>query len=108
MKLRRMDCDVLVAGAGLSGAAAAVAAARRGASVILLEQNDFPGGTPVVALHNFICGVSRDREGLMKEVLRNVAPKERLIKRGRVFILPFKRERMISGLVRIIENENKI
>jgi hypothetical protein len=103
-----MDCDVLVVGAGLSGVAAAVAAARRGASVILLEQNDSPGGTPVVALHNFICGVSRYRKGLLKELLNKVAPREKLVRRGRVFILPFKTKEMVSGLKQVIRGEEGI
>lgn len=108
MKYKRMNCDVLVAGAGVSGVAAAVAAARSGASVILLEQNKFPGGTAVIAMHNFICGVGRNRKGLLKEILNKIAPGEKLIKRGRVFLLPFKRERMVLGLTRIIKGEKKI
>ncbi len=38
------SCDVLVAGAGPAGFAAALAAARQGADVILLERNGFLGG----------------------------------------------------------------
>ncbi|MBO5633835.1 MAG: FAD-dependent oxidoreductase [Bacteroidales bacterium] len=38
------SCDILVAGAGPAGFAAALAAAREGASVILLEMNSFLGG----------------------------------------------------------------
>jgi hypothetical protein len=103
-----MNCDILVVGAGASGVAAAVAAAKRGASVILLEQNKFPGGTAIIAMHNFICGVSRDRKGLLREILNKIAPGERLIKKGRVFLLPFKRERMVLGLTQIIKNEKKV
>lgn len=108
MKYKRMNCDVLVVGAGVSGVTAAVAAARSGASVILLEQNKFPGGTAIIAMHNFICGVGRDKKGLLKEILDRIAPGERLVKRGRVFLLPFKRERMALGLTRIIKSEKKI
>ena len=38
------SCDILVAGAGPAGFAAALSAAREGASVILLEMNSFLGG----------------------------------------------------------------
>jgi hypothetical protein len=38
------DCDVLVVGGGPSGTAAAIAAARSGADVILLERNNHLGG----------------------------------------------------------------
>lgn len=39
-----LDCEVLVAGGGTGGVAAALAAARRGADVCLLEETDWLGG----------------------------------------------------------------
>jgi len=43
---KRYDfCDVLVVGAGPSGLAAALAAAARGASVLLVDENPAPGGS---------------------------------------------------------------
>ena len=39
-----LDCDVLVVGAGVSGFAAAVSAARAGVDVVLAEKNHYPGG----------------------------------------------------------------
>ena len=50
------DWDVLVAGGGLAGIAAAIAAARTGAKTILIEQNGWLGGLGVIAatgLHSF-------------------------------------------------------
>jgi len=41
----RQDCDLLVVGGGINGAAIACDAAGRGASVILAEQRDFAEGT---------------------------------------------------------------
>ena len=41
----RFTCDVLVAGGGTAGTIAAIAAARNGASVILVERNSYLGGT---------------------------------------------------------------
>ena len=38
------ECDIVVVGGGPSGVAAAVAGARMGASVILIEKNGFLGG----------------------------------------------------------------
>lgn len=50
--MHRHDFDVIVAGGGLSGAAAAVAAAREGLSVLLLEQYGFLGGMATAGLVN--------------------------------------------------------
>jgi hypothetical protein len=41
---REVDCDVLVAGGGMGGVAAALAAARRGCRTCLLEETDWLGG----------------------------------------------------------------
>src|SRR6478735_5249860 len=42
--VQSMDCDVLVCGGGVAGTMAAVAAARHGARVMLLERYGFLGG----------------------------------------------------------------
>jgi len=51
-----LTCDVLVVGGGVTGLAAAVAAARGGAATILLEARPFVGGnaTTGLCLHNFL------------------------------------------------------
>lgn len=48
--------DVVVAGAGTAGVVAAIAAARQGASTVLIEAKGYPGGTVTeggTALHSF-------------------------------------------------------
>jgi glycine/D-amino acid oxidase-like deaminating enzyme len=45
-----LSCDVLVAGAGIAGMAAAIAAARNGAKVILLEREYGLGGMATLGL----------------------------------------------------------
>ncbi len=54
-----LSADVIVAGAGASGIVAAVAAAREGAEVLVLERHGFPGGAwtamgvgPMMGFHN--------------------------------------------------------
>lgn len=47
---REYECDVLVAGGGVSGFAAAVSAARGGASTVLIESGGFLGGTATKGL----------------------------------------------------------
>jgi len=52
-----MECDVLVAGGGSAGIAAAIAAARLGARTLLVERHGFLGGMAPAALVHSICGL---------------------------------------------------
>jgi hypothetical protein len=52
-------CDVLVVGAGASGIPAAIAAARQGSRVILLEEDMVPGGAPIDMSVSMLCGGPR-------------------------------------------------
>jgi len=51
------ECDVLTVGGGAAGIAAAVAAARSGASVVLLEKYGFFGGLATAGMVGTICGL---------------------------------------------------
>lgn len=51
------EVDVAVIGGGAAGVAAAVSAARNGASVLLLEKNGYLGGTMTTATLGGICGL---------------------------------------------------
>lgn len=63
MRDERHACDVLVAGGGSAGLAAAVAAARTGASVVLVERTGTLGGTVAQSLVHSICGLYLLRDG---------------------------------------------
>ena len=52
-----MHCDVAVVGAGAAGIAAAVAAAKAGAKVVIVERYGFTGGLATTALVGTICGL---------------------------------------------------
>ena len=53
----RIETDVLVAGGGAAGVAAAVTAARRGLKVTLVERYGFCGGGAVAGLSGTVCGL---------------------------------------------------
>lgn len=63
--VERLDADVLVAGGGAAGIAAAITAARAGCSVILVERYGFCGGGAVAGLSGTVCGLyeASDDEG---------------------------------------------
>jgi glycine/D-amino acid oxidase-like deaminating enzyme len=93
-----MTCDVLVLGAGSAGLAAAVTAARRGASVILVERHGFAGGMGTASLVHTFCGLYLPGEGPavvanpgfpaeMEERMRR-ATGSGPVRMGRVWVLP--------------------
>lgn len=59
IRLPQLRADIIVVGAGPSGIPAAIAAARQGAKVILLEQDLTPGGAPVNMYVSMLCGGPR-------------------------------------------------
>jgi len=61
--VKTRSCDVLVAGGGPAGAAAAVAAARDGARVMLVEREAGLGGNVRAAKVHSICGLYRIASG---------------------------------------------
>jgi len=76
------EVDVLVAGAGVAGCAAAVAAARAGAKTMLVERNGVLGGVATAGLMANIGNLYMDRDGrivvhgISKEVI------DRMVARG--------------------------
>ncbi len=64
------DCDVLVVGGGPSGTAAAIAAARSGADVILLERNNHLGGLSTGGL---VIWIDRMTDWTGRQVIRGIA-----------------------------------
>jgi hypothetical protein len=66
--------DVLVAGGGMAGIAAAVAAAREGADVLLVERGGALGGVATAGLNCSFMGVDRSIiNGILAEVLDRLA-----------------------------------
>lgn len=78
------EVDVLVAGGGAAGVAAAVSAARAGASVVLAERYGFLGGTMTVATLGGICGLFSLVDGKPVQMVHGFAEevRARLAARG--------------------------
>lgn len=94
---QRMNFDVLIVGAGVSGVPAATAAARAGAKTLLLEQSHRLGGTMTDGLGFPICGLFENdvskppcllNKGLPAEFFSNVSAEisEPVFLMGRVFV----------------------
>ena len=75
-KLPELHCDVIVVGAGPAGIPAAVAAAREGAKVILLEEDMMPGGAPVDMYVTYMCDAPR--VGVFIDMVRELNQKHSL------------------------------
>lgn len=70
LRLETLKCDIAVVGAGPAGIPAAVAAAREGAKVILIEEDLTPGGAPVDMYVTFMCG--EPRVGIYNEMIQQL------------------------------------
>jgi hypothetical protein len=93
--------DILVAGGGIAGVAAAVAAARTGCSVVLIERENLLGGTGRLGMLGTICGLYPNggevagralNGGITQELIAGLsarAPRLLPVKVGKVFVLPY-------------------
>ncbi|MCE2948883.1 MAG: FAD-dependent oxidoreductase [bacterium] len=61
--VEQLRCDLLVAGGGAAGVAAAATAARSGLNVVVLERYGFCGGAAVAGLSGTVCGLYLSRPG---------------------------------------------
>ncbi|MDQ1329935.1 MAG: FAD-dependent oxidoreductase, partial [Thermodesulfobacteriota bacterium] len=107
-----LSCDILVAGGGVAGIAAAIRAAREGTRTVLAEMNGFPGGTAVNCMHRYICGLYSSElpppdgtlnGGIADEIcegLKKLAPGTKPVKMGKVRLFPF----ATGDLIRVLRS----
>lgn len=106
-----MKTDVLVVGAGASGVPAALAAARSGMKVVLLEEDLSVGGAPVDMYVTMLCGWPRI--GIFREIVDRLQNKYHLLgrpvrqeeERRDIWFLPSAFQRVLMDL---IHNESNI
>ncbi|MDR0399977.1 MAG: FAD-dependent oxidoreductase [Treponema sp.] len=72
--------DIVVAGAGPSGCAAAIAAARMGARVLLLERYGFPGGMNTAALVSPLMTFHAGKRQIIRGIAQEIV--DRLVEAG--------------------------
>jgi hypothetical protein len=113
-------CDILVAGGGVSGTAAALAAARGGANTVLIEKENVPGGTGYFGLLQYICGLYLNGDalpaetmnhGIVREIvalLGDMSPHRTIRKIGRVYVLPYSGEDLRSVFISLCRKEPKL
>ncbi|MBU2623231.1 MAG: FAD-dependent oxidoreductase [Proteobacteria bacterium] len=116
----RLSCDVLVAGGGVAGIAAALRAAREGARTILAEMNSFPGGTAINCMHRYICGLYSSGHvepdgtlngGIADEIcteLKKLVPGTKPVKMGKVHLFPFATGNLIKTLRLLSEKQARL
>ncbi len=114
------SCDVLVVGAGVAGAAAAVAAARGNARTILVEKERYLGGAGFAGRFQYICGLYLNAEtvptetlnpGITREItalVRNASLNKDIKKIGQVYGQPYEYEGLQSALEALCYGENNI
>jgi hypothetical protein len=65
----RYECDVAVAGGGIAGVTAAIAAARAGARVLLVERFGVTGGNATVGLVGSFCGETAGQGAVFDDIV---------------------------------------
>ncbi len=109
--------DIVVAGAGFAGVCAAVAAARRGARVTLIEKESSPGGTAMGLRHRFLCGLFRNsserpkkylNSGLTKEFCERLSTGAQPVRMGKVWLLPYDPQHLAILLDDLLDHEKNI
>lgn len=72
MRKNRIECDFCVVGGGMAGMMAAIAAARHGASVVLIHDRPVLGGNASSEIRMHICGAHGENHretGILEEIL---------------------------------------
>lgn len=109
--------DVFVAGGGVSGVTAAVAAARCGVKTVLAEKENCLGGTGYAGLLQYICGLYLNgdtmptetlNDGIIREtvgILNRLSPQRAIKKIGQVYVLPYSREDLLTAFTSLCDKE---
>ena len=97
--------DIIIAGGGVSGICAAAAAARSGASALVLEQTNCLGGTWTSGLVSWMLDINNKKGFILNEIIESLQSEQNgRFARGGSFI--FESEAMKRLLDKMAEREN--
>ena len=101
--------DIAVVGAGASGIAAAISAARAGCKTLLLDSRSSAGGTGGHSGLNTLCGLYDDagnflNDGFPREFADAIA-ETKPVKMGRVHVLPYRPAKFRETAERLLQGE---
>ncbi len=101
------DVDIAVVGAGASGLAASVSAARAGAQTLLLDARPAPGGTGGFSGLTTLCGLYDEdgrflNDGFAREFAIAVSETRAPTRMGRMWVLPYRPERFRQVAMELI------
>ena len=111
---------MLIAGGGVAGVCAAVAAARNGVRTLLVERQRYLGGTGYAGMLQHLCGLYLNgaeipeetlNQGLTSEIaglLRTRAPQKTVQKIGQVYVLPYAANDLHEVLTAAVESEKEL
>jgi hypothetical protein len=118
--MKQLSCELLVAGGGVAGSCAAIAAARRGVRTLLVERRGHLGGTGYTGMLQHICGLYLNGDivpvealngGITQEIvdlLHKKAPEKTVQKIGQVYVLPYVASDLQDVLSSLCEAEKEL
>lgn len=118
--MKERSCELLIAGGGVAGVCAAVAAARSGVRTLLVERQRYLGGTGYAGMLHHLCGLYLNGDGIPEEtlnhgltseiagLLRACAPQKTVQKIGQVYVLPYAANDLHEVLTAAVENEKEL
>ena len=100
------DFDVIIAGGGVAGFAAAISASRAGAKTCLIERSQLIGGTATSGLMNLFCTSYKKSRGIAKELFNRLILENAAYPTGLVPLVPFDTEICKIVMFEMLEEAN--
>jgi len=118
--MKDSSCQLIVAGGGVAGTCAAIAAARCGIRTVLVEREACLGGTGYSGMLQHICGLYLNGDAIPDEtlnpgltceivgLLKEKAPGKSIQKIGQVYVLPYAANDLHEVLTTLVQAETDL